>query len=318
LIDRADIVPTQSNFRITQKYSTPLTLSSQLPVTIEYDPSNGASDTASLYLHSAGGGLDVRIPLRGITTTLHTARIKLQNASNTANETLTASKSTTFTLLNEDDIPDSLALTDIDCDLSLNSNLLTLTDVKAGAHITYVSSSQQAGTTTVKLKRSDNSALSANSVLATLTFSGALSDTIRTDVSLTKVHFNPAQNDYERCVLAPIIDPNNIQVTLDAACTRDLLTGMMAGQGILSGIRAHPSVLTGSNPLLLDLDAVRTTTVSVVLLNLLGEERNRIDLQVQGGHSSVSIPLTDDVNGLFFVEIIAEGTRSTQRILITR
>lgn len=317
-IDRIEIEPTSSNFKIAEQFNVPFTLSQSSRVRLIYDPSLGTSDTASLYLHSSSGALDLRIPLRGITTTLQTARFSIRNDTNTQVTNLAAGDATNFTLFTEDVIPDSLGLSEIDCDLSLNSDVLTLAGVQPGAHFTLVNSSQQGGRTSLSLKRNDAASIAATSVLATLRFSGAVSDTIATGVALSSVRFNPSQSDYEQCILLPQIDPANISAQIDPSCSRDFLSGVMAGRGILSSIHVHPTVLNGNDELMLDLDAAKATQVTVRFIDILGEEGRLVKLAVPAGHSSQVIPFGKLPSGLKFVEISGAGAVTMQRVVVTR
>lgn len=316
LIDRIEILPASSNFRILQQYSLPKPLNGQMRVSLRYDPSLGGADTAALYLHSADGKLDMRIPLTAFTTTLQSARLALRNDTSTAVTNVEAGKTTNITLFVRDAIEDSLALSDVSCNIALNENIMTLLYVTPGPHFTNIGSSQQQSGVALQLRRSDHTSLAPNSTLATLEFTTFVSDTISTSVALQNVRFNVSDNDYERCMLRPLAEPDNVTVTIAPSCTRDLLTSEMAGSGLLTSIHIRPSVVSDDGRLTLDLTSAKATIVNVRLVNILGQETAHAALPVAAGSTSLLLPFSDFPSGLTFVQVSAGGVTSTERVLV--
>jgi photosystem II stability/assembly factor-like uncharacterized protein len=318
VIDRIEITPSPSNYFLLDHYSLPYTLNGTMKLHVRYDPSPGEPDSASLYLHSVDGKLDLRIPLKGLTTALQTARLAIRNELPSTISSVAAGQVTKLTLFTRDAIDDSLALSDISCSLNLNQNVMTLIDVAPGPHFTTVSSSQQPSRMSLALHRSDRASLSSNATLATLTFTTFVSDTLSTTASLTSATFNAYDNTYEECVLVPVVDTDAVTVAIAPECNRDLLSDMIAGRGILTAIKVHPSVLKQQDQLQLDITSRAATSINIRILNILGQEAAHITFPIPAGSSTQTLETSRLRSGLFFVEI-SDGTAITiQRIVLAQ
>ena len=315
-------IKNQSQFQLGGLPVLPVRLASgdSLVFTVRYDPNGNGNDSAVLEVDAKQAAYSRVIGLQGIMTgTVPSARIALRSADFTQAYSALSGSVAVIKIITEDAIGDSSALSIISFKLHYNSNLLTKQSVTAPDGWTVLDQMEQSdGTLNINLLRNTTGAISAGSELAECAFLTTVGDSAGCDITMSDLRFNGDAPDYERCTLASVVVPDPVRFTI-TGCGAPLIREMLDGQLSLRVISVEPNPVAingGTSQAVIAFSLQREDEVTVRILDVLGNERERVEQSFGPGVHNIPVNLRNTPEGTYFAFIESAGARYVSKIVV--
>jgi len=311
-----------TKFSLSATRATPFTLNGTDTITATYDPNLAGLDSTELIVTSAGGKLDLHLPLVGSIpqpTPVAQCAILLDG---TSRDTVPAGRVATLTLRALDAIPDSLGLAEVTFDLDYNDNILTKLQLNAapGFSAGAIQSSLSSSTRTLSLQflRNSNIPIAAGDPIGSVDFLVTVGDTLSTPVAMRNLRFNPSDSTFEECTLSALAAVDTAYLTVANACGTPLLEENLRSNLLVFGIQ--PTIVTGGDAratqINIDLSLKSASMVSARLFTTDGEELARVSEPLAPGRQTLPLELTRIPRGVAFIEISDGSEKYVRKVVL--
>jgi hypothetical protein len=133
------------------------------------------------------------------------------------------------------------------------------------------------------------------------------------------IHLNDPDSLYEPCVLEPLA-MNSIRLDVADSCGDGFLRGYLNHDPkIFDELIIIPNPTHGANSIETSFDLKAKADVSVTMFDALGKAvHTRTVNELPKGQHLISIPISSDPEGVYFIELEAQGTREMRKVVIAR
>ncbi len=286
--------------------------------TVTFDPSLPGDSTALLFIQSIGNNVTQTIRLSGsLAGAKQTARLDLMLSAGGKIASIRAGEFLKIKIFLRDAISVSRDLNKIQLDLSFFDNVLTVTNnFTAGGWVPKPSFGK--GYFGLELSRNVVTPLSADELLAEITFYTTIGDSAYSPISLSDIKFNDGDSLYNSCVLAPLaLAP--LRIDINDTCGDAFIRGYIRKDTkIFDSLIIVPNPSNGGNTTIaFDLNQKNDVTLSLV--NATGAAFNsRIYRDLDKGRHTLNLPNAKVAEGFYFVKLEAPGGSAVMKVVLIK
>jgi hypothetical protein len=288
-----------SQLSITPPLPTTVSTTDSIHVTVTYDPDAAGSNTATIQIASlppmnligkaSGAHFNARVGIQSPTPMPITA-----NGSNQAS----------FKVTLDDAVAGTLGLQTLTFTVNYNQNILTKTNVQPTNGWTLLNVTGSEGQWIIELQAPANQDIPAGTTVATIAALPSLSDTDRTNVTITQTLFN--DTTYERCTLSATSAGDVVPVQVAMSCSDSVVYRLLQGKPPISALTVIPNPVGGTNG---GVASIRFSTqissnVTVDIIDLLGQPVMTLSNgTLSSGDHTIAIPSRNLSEGTYFARV---------------
>jgi hypothetical protein len=320
VIDAASISGS-TQFTFVPAVKLPITIQpgDSAKIFIQFDPTAFGDSLATFLYHSAtyAGQVKLRGTATGsrqfahLTLALSSGSLPVQRVGSTVG----------IDLIWQDPLAAGVGLTSVEATMNYGDNTLTpkLPDIVAASGWTISCATPSTGRLDLCLSKTNGSAITAGSILATIPFFATISDVDRTTITLPNASFNNGDSLFAVCVLSPLASAS-IDFKIDSECAIPTLKHFLGTGKIFDKIMVIPNPSSrGEKEVLVTLSLNQASAVELSLTDILGRivYEQRSDEQ-QTGLKEYHIPIQEAASGTYIIRLSASGETASIPLAIKR